>query len=67
MIPGAFISTLLRNLEGITPFPSIGRPKASTTRPSNSFPTGTSTIKLVRLTMSPSFINLALLVLKEWL
>ena len=38
------------------PFPSIGFPNASTTLPSSSLPTGTSTIALVRLTVSPSLI-----------
>lgn len=39
------------------PFPSIGFPNASTTRPNISGPTGTSTMFPVRLTVSPSLIS----------
>ena len=55
-MPGALTS--IRDLlsELIGPLPSIGLPKASTTRPKSSFPTGTSTIELVLLTVSPSLI-----------
>ena len=41
----------------IGPIPSIGCPKALTTLPSNSSPTGTSITRLVRLTSSPSLIK----------
>jgi F-type H+-transporting ATPase subunit alpha len=40
----------------VDPFPSIGFPNPSTTRPKSPFPTGTSTISPVRLTVSPSLI-----------
>ena len=40
--------------------PSMGFPKASTTRPRSSIPTGTSTIAPVLLTTSPSRISLSL-------
>ena len=56
IIPGAFNSILLFSEDWIGPLPSIGFPKPSTTRPNNSFPTGTSTISPVRLTVSPSLI-----------
>ena len=56
IIPGAFTSILLLFSESMLPFPSIGFPNASTTLPSSSLPTGTSTIALVRLTVSPSLI-----------
>ena len=59
IIPGAFTSTLFLSLEEIAPFPSIGFPKPSTTLPNNSFPTETSTIALVLLTVSPSLIFLS--------
>jgi len=45
---------------GMTTLPSMGFPRASTTRPSSSRPTGTSTIAPVRFTMSPSLISLSL-------
>ncbi|KAH9415508.1 hypothetical protein DERP_015036 [Dermatophagoides pteronyssinus] len=60
MIPGALTPTRARVLVLIGPLPSIGLPKASTTRPSNSAPIGTSTMAPVRLTISPSLINLSL-------
>ena len=50
MIPGAFTSILLLVSDSILPFPSIGFPSASTTRPRRLLPTGTSTIVLVLLT-----------------
>ena len=56
MIPGAFTSILLLVSDSILPFPSIGFPSASTTRPRRLLPTGTSTIVLVLLTVSPSLI-----------
>ena len=60
IIPGALTSTLFL----LIPFlrfslPSIGLPRASTTLPSNSLPTGTSTIEPVRFTVSPSLIALS--------
>ena len=54
MMPGAFTSTGRRSLLSIGPLPSIGLPSASTTRPSRPWPTGTSTMRPVRLTVSPS-------------
>ena len=42
------------NIVLISPFPSIGFPKASTTRPSISSPTGTSKILPVHVTFCPS-------------
>ena len=60
IIPGALTSTLVRlALLGIGPLPSIGFPNPSTTLPSNSFPTWTSTIDFVLLTVSPSLIDLS--------
>ena len=56
IMPGALTSILLLVSELIFSFPSIGLPKASTTLPNNSFPTGTSTIALVLFTISPSLI-----------
>lgn len=41
-------------------FPSMGLPRASTTRPSSSSPTGTSTMAPVLFTTSPSLISLSL-------
>src|SRR5713101_10036688 len=41
-------------LAGIGPLPSIGCPSEFTTRPSSSGPTGTSRMRLVHLTVSPS-------------
>ena len=60
IIPGALRPTRNRWLEVIGPAPSIGLPKASTTRPKSSVPTGTSTMAPVRLTTSPSLISLSL-------
>ena len=55
--PGELLtSILLLSLELIGPFPSIGLPKPSTTRPNSSLPTGTSTISPVRFTVSPSLM-----------
>ena len=54
-MPGALTSTLfLKTFEDKLPFPSIGTPRPSTTRPKSSFPTGTSTMEFVLLTVSPS-------------
>ncbi len=47
-MPGAFISTRRRSASSIGPLPSIGLPRASTTRPSRPLPIGTSTIVPVR-------------------
>ena len=59
-MPGALTSTLLLfNLLSNAPFPSIGFPKPSTTLPSNSFPTGVSTIAPVLFTVSPSLTALS--------
>ena len=56
-MPGALISTLFRSaFLSIGPFPSIGFPNPSTTRPNKDFPTATSTIEPVLLTISPSLI-----------
>ena len=60
IIPGALRPTRNRWLDVIGPAPSIGLPKASTTRPKSSVPTGTSTMAPVRLTTSPSLISLSL-------
>src|SRR3990167_9291575 len=57
MMPGALTSTRVRVASTIGPLPSIGLPRASTTRPSRPLPTGTSTIVPVRLTTSPSLIS----------
>ena len=56
IIPGALTSTLLRLTSVIGPFPSIGFPSASTTRPSKPIPIGVSTIVSVRRTTLPSWI-----------
>ena len=56
-MPGALISTLfLSAFLSIGPFPSIGLPNPSTTRPNKDFPTATSTIDPVLFTISPSLI-----------
>ena len=56
IIPGALTSIRLLVSDSIFPLPSIGFPSASTTRPKRLLPTGTSTIVLVLLTVSPSLI-----------
>ena len=48
--------TRLRTSDLIGPLPSMGLPRASTTRPSRPMPTGTSTMAPVRLTVSPSLM-----------
>src|SRR5574338_157539 len=53
-MPGAFRSTRRVSFVSIGPLPSIGLPSASTTRPSRASPTGTSTMRRVRRTRSPS-------------
>uniref|UniRef100_A0A1A9VCE7 Uncharacterized protein n=1 Tax=Glossina austeni TaxID=7395 RepID=A0A1A9VCE7_GLOAU len=60
IIPGALIPTRKRSLVLMAPLPSIALPKASTTRPNISLPTGTSTIAPVRFTISPCLISLSL-------
>ena len=56
MMPGAGHSTGRDSVVLMGPLPSIGLPSASTTRPSIASPTGTSTMRLVRFTVSPSRI-----------
>ena len=65
IMPGALRPTRNLWLAPMGPAPSIGLPKASTTRPNSSLPTGTSTIAPVRLTTSPSLISLSLPKLKD--
>uniref|UniRef100_A0A6B0UWL4 Uncharacterized protein n=1 Tax=Ixodes ricinus TaxID=34613 RepID=A0A6B0UWL4_IXORI len=60
IMPGAFTPTRARDLHPRGPLPSMGLPRASTTRPRSSGPTGTSTIAPVRFTMSPSLMCLSL-------
>uniref|UniRef100_A0A147BVL5 Putative conserved secreted protein n=1 Tax=Ixodes ricinus TaxID=34613 RepID=A0A147BVL5_IXORI len=60
MMPGALTPTRALPLHATGPLPSMGLPRASTTRPRSSGPTGTSTIAPVRLTMSPSLMSLSL-------
>ena len=57
--PRGFRPTCLPVLEPIGPFPPMALPRASTTRPNSSSPTGTSTMAPVRFTMSPSLISLS--------
>jgi len=52
--PGATFSMTSRILALIGPLPSIGSPSELTTRPSSSGPTGTSRMRPVVLTVSPS-------------
>src|SRR6266571_1887532 len=52
--PGATFSITSVILAGIGPLPSIGCPSEFTTRPRSSGPTGTSRMRLVHLTVSPS-------------
>src|SRR2546427_3037173 len=52
--PGATFSITSVILAGIGPLPSIGCPSEFTTRPSSSGPTGTSRMRPVHLTVSPS-------------
>ena len=58
IIPDACLSIGIYLSAVISPFPSIGDPKASTTLPNNSFPAGTSATFPVPLTVLPSFIPL---------
>ena len=54
MTPGATFSIGEYSLVSTGPLPSTGLPRASTTRPSRASPTGTSRIRPVALTTSPS-------------
>ncbi len=54
MTPGATFSITSRALALIGPLPSIGWPSELTTRPSSSGPTGTSRMRPVVFTVSPS-------------
>ena len=58
-MPGALISTLRECFESMGPRPSMGLPSPSTTRPSSASPTGTSAMRPVRFTESPSRISSA--------
>jgi hypothetical protein len=58
-IPGALISTRRKSFVSIGPRPSTGWPRALTTRPIIALPHGTSTIRPVRRTVSPSLIRLS--------
>src|ERR671919_564552 len=52
--PGAFTSAGRVSSRLMSPLPSSGRPSGSMMRPSSSSPTGISSRRLVRLTVSPS-------------
>src|SRR5439155_22362106 len=52
--PGAIFSIGIESFAPIGPLPSIGWPSALTTRPFSSGPTGTSRMRPVHLTVSPS-------------
>ncbi len=54
MTPGAIRSIGRVFFVSIAPFPSIGSPSGFTTRPMRASPTGTSTMRPVVLTWSPS-------------
>src|SRR6266513_2091490 len=54
MTPGAIFSMGSESLVATGPLPSIGWPSEFTTRPSSSGPTGTSRMRPVHLTVSPS-------------
>jgi len=54
-MPGALSSTRRVSVAATSPRPSMGLPRASTTRPSSASPTGTSMMRFVRRTRSPSF------------
>ncbi len=58
--PGAFLSIGSIWEVLISPLPSIGSPRALTTLPRSSLPTGTEAIFPVRFTKSPSFTSLSL-------
>src|ERR1035437_6132200 len=55
--PGARRSMGLNWVVLMGPLPSMGTPRASTTRPSRASPTGTLIMRLVRRTSSPSLIS----------
>ena len=57
MMPGAFASIGLYFLARILPFPSIGRPSASTTRPRKASPAGMLAVLPVLLTLLPARIS----------
>ena len=54
MMPGALTSILRLSVASSGPLPSTGWPSAFTTRPTSASPTGTSAMRPVRLTTSPS-------------
>ena len=56
IIPDAGDSTGRVSVVFIAPLPSIGFPRASTTRPKSASPTGTSATRPVRFAILPSFI-----------
>ncbi len=57
MMPGAFSSMRREVLVLIGPLPSTGCPSAFTTRPRSASPTGTSAMRPVRRTSSPSLMS----------
>jgi len=57
MIPDAFLSISMYFSDLISPFPSIGSPRALTTLPNIASPAGTETTLPVALTSSPSLIK----------
>ena len=57
MTPGAMRSMAPYSLVVMGPLPSMGWPRALTTRPTMSSPTGTDMMRRVRLTSSPSRIS----------
>src|SRR5512134_277446 len=56
-MPGALISTRRKSFVSMGPRPSTGCPRALTTRPTMASPHGTSTMRPVRRTVSPSLIS----------
>jgi hypothetical protein len=54
---GALTEAQRHSAESMGPLPSMGLPRASTTRPKRAGPMGTSTIWPVRLTVSPSLMR----------
>ena len=59
IMPGASDSMGRSSLVSIGPFPSMGCPKAFTTRPKRASPTGTDTTRPVLLTVEPSLMLLS--------
>ena len=53
-MPGAIFSIGWVSFDVMAPLPSMGRPSASTTRPSRALPTGTESSRPVVSTVSPS-------------